>query len=71
MMPPLFTLADLYAQGSLQRVAYSALPDAPVQPTPERARRTHHLLAALRRPRRRQHLRLAAVGSTPASSPSP
>jgi hypothetical protein len=38
-MPPHFVLAQLYAQGSLPRLAHSALPGAPVQPTPRHRRR--------------------------------
>ena len=40
-------LADLYAQGALQRTPYSALPDAPVQPYVEPRRRLRRLLATL------------------------
>jgi hypothetical protein len=46
-LPPLGVLADLYAQDALQRTAYSALPDAPVQPYVEPRRRLHRVLAAL------------------------
>jgi len=46
-LPPHGLLADLYAQGALQRTAYSALPDAPVQPYVEPRRRLRRVLTAL------------------------
>ena len=46
-LPPHGALADLYAQGALHRTAYSALPDAPVQPYVEPRRRLRRVLAAL------------------------
>jgi hypothetical protein len=49
-MLPIFLLADLYAQSSLSRVAYSARPGAPVLPY-EHRRRRHWRLSALRRGR--------------------
>ncbi|MGH9214106.1 MAG: hypothetical protein ACRD2C_26065 [Acidimicrobiales bacterium] len=39
MSQPTFLLADLYAQGSLRRIAHSALPDAPVASEARRWRR--------------------------------
>ena len=46
-LPPHGVLADLYAQGALHRTAYSALPDAPVQPYVEPRRRVRRALTAL------------------------
>jgi hypothetical protein len=46
-------LADKYAQNSLHKVAFSALPDAPVQPYIEPRHRIRHLLARIRRPAHR------------------
>jgi hypothetical protein len=46
-LPPHGVLADLYAQGALQRTVYSALPDAPVQPYVEPRRRVRRVLVAL------------------------
>ena len=37
-MNPMFVLAEIHAQGSLHRRAYSARPDAPVLPTRPRRR---------------------------------
>jgi hypothetical protein len=47
------TLADKYAKNSLHKVAFSALPDAPVQPYTEPRRRVRHLIARIRRPAHR------------------
>lgn len=41
-------LAELYSQTSLHEVAYSALPDAPVQPYTEPRRGLREVFAALR-----------------------
>ena len=46
-------LADKYAQHSLHKVAFSALPDAPVQPYIEPRHRVRHLIARIRRPAHR------------------
>jgi hypothetical protein len=65
-MDSLHVLANLSAMSTLQRTAYSALPDAPVQPVVTRRRpwRTVHramrTLAARRRP--------AAVTCAPVAS---
>ena len=48
-MPPSFMLAQLYAEASLSRVAYSALPGAPVQPYVQRRRRLGRVTVSLRR----------------------
>lgn len=45
-----FGLADLYSKNSLHDVAYSALPDAPVQPYVEPRRHLRNVLARLRSP---------------------
>jgi hypothetical protein len=47
LLPSHGALADLYAQGALHRTAYSALPDAPVQPYVEPRRRLRRVLTAL------------------------
>lgn len=47
-MPPLFVLAQLYAQASLPGLAHSAVPGAPVQPYVDRRRRLRRLLVAVR-----------------------
>lgn len=47
-------LADKYAQNSLHKVAFSALPDAPVQPYIQPRHRVRHLIARIRRPAHRQ-----------------
>jgi hypothetical protein len=46
-------LGDKYAQNSLHQVAFSALPDAPVQPYIEPRRRVRRLIARIRRPAHR------------------
>jgi hypothetical protein len=46
---PTFVIANLVAQSHLQD-AYSAFPDAPVQPFVERTNRLQSLLDAVRRP---------------------
>ena len=46
-MPPYGVLADLYAQSALHRTAYSALPDAPVQPYVEPRRNLRRVFTAL------------------------
>ncbi len=46
-------LADKYARNSLHKVAFSALPDAPVQPYIQPRRRFRHLVARIRRPAHR------------------
>jgi hypothetical protein len=56
MLPPSL-LPELYAQGSLERLAHSALPDAPVKP---HVAHTHHLRRAVVR-------RLAKLGRLPAA----
>jgi hypothetical protein len=55
MLPPSL-LPELYAQGSLERLAHSALPDAPVKPD---VAQTRHLRRAVRR--------LARLGRLPAA----
>ncbi len=52
-MEPFFALADKFTQSSLHKVAYSALPDAPVQPYVEPRRRVRRPRAMLRRRARR------------------
>ena len=52
-LPPLGLLADLYSKGALQRTAYSALPDAPVQPYVEPRRRLWRVVTALASTHRR------------------
>jgi len=47
-LPPYGALAHMYAQGALHRTAYSALPDAPVQPYVEPRRRLRRALAAFK-----------------------
>ena len=47
LLPPLGVLADLHAQGALHRTAYSALPNAPVQPYVERRRWLRRVLTAV------------------------
>ena len=44
------TLGDMYAKSRLHDVAFSALPDAPVQPYVEPRRRTRRLIGAIRHP---------------------
>ena len=44
------TLGNMYAQSTLHKVAYSALPDAPVQPYIEPRRRLRRLIGAIRHP---------------------
>jgi len=44
------TLGNMYAQSTLHKVAYSALPDAPVQPYIEPRRRMRRLMGAIRHP---------------------
>jgi hypothetical protein len=44
------TLGNMYAQSTLHKVAYSALPDAPVQPYIEPRRRMRRLIGAIRHP---------------------
>ncbi len=56
-------LADLFSQNSLHQVAYSALPNAPVQPITEPRGRHRWTLARIRRPARRP-----AIGLRPASA---
>ncbi len=60
-MESFFTLADRYSQNSLHSVAYSALPNAPVQPITEPRRRHRWALARIRRPARQ-----SAIGLRPA-----
>jgi len=43
-------LGNMYAQSTLHKVAYSALPDAPVQPYIEPRRRLRRLMGAIRHP---------------------
>lgn len=45
-MDSLHVLANLYAQSSLHRTAYSAMPDAPVQPVVPRRRPLHTIRTA-------------------------
>jgi hypothetical protein len=52
-MESFFNLADHFAQGSLSAVAFSALPDAPVQPYVAPRRRIARTLAVLRSPLKR------------------
>ena len=44
------TLGNMYAKSTLHKVAYSALPDAPVQPYIEPRRRLRRLTGAIRHP---------------------
>jgi hypothetical protein len=46
-LPPHGVLADMYAQRALHRTAYSALPDAPVQPYVERRRTLRRIGTAI------------------------
>ena len=62
-------LAHLYAQGALHRTAFSALPDAPVQPYVEPRRRLRRALAALAGAPRRVPA-LAITGRRAECSPS-
>ena len=52
-MEPIHAVANLYAKTSLHKVAYSALPDAPVQPYVEPRRRLRRLVLSIHRPARR------------------
>jgi hypothetical protein len=52
-MEPIHAVADLYSKTSLHKVAYSALPDAPVQPYVEPRRRIRKMFALTHRPARR------------------
>jgi hypothetical protein len=52
-MEPFHAIADLYSKTSLHGVAYSALPDAPVQPYVEPRRRIRRVLTSIHRPARR------------------
>jgi hypothetical protein len=51
-MEPFQTIAALHSMTSLHGVAYSALPDAPVQPYAEPRRRIRRVLASIHRPAR-------------------
>jgi len=44
------TIGNMYAKSTLNKVAYSALPDAPVQPYIEPRRRLRRLTGAIRHP---------------------
>jgi len=44
------TIGNMYAQSTLNKVAYSALPDAPVQPYIEPRHRLRRLTGAIRHP---------------------
>ncbi|MEP7112904.1 MAG: hypothetical protein ABI862_06535 [Ilumatobacteraceae bacterium] len=48
-MEPFHAIADLYSKRSLHGVAYSALPDAPVQPYVEPRRRLRRMVASIHR----------------------
>jgi hypothetical protein len=52
-MEPFHAVADLYSKTSLHKVAYSALPDAPVQSYVEPRRRLRKMVASIHRPIRR------------------
>jgi hypothetical protein len=52
-MEPIHAVADLYSKTSLHKVAYSALPDAPVLPYVAPRRRIRRMFAAIHRPARR------------------
>ena len=52
-MEPFHAVADLYSKTSLHKVAYSAMPDAPVQPYVEPRRRFRKMVASIHRPARR------------------
>lgn len=54
-MEPIHAVADLYSKTSRHKVAYSALPDAPVLPYMAPRRRIRRMVAAinLHRPARR------------------
>ena len=47
-MEPIHAVADKYSKTSLHKVAYSALPDAPVLPYIEPRRRIRRLIASIR-----------------------
>lgn len=49
-MEPIHAVAALYSKTSLHKVAYSALPDAPVLPYVAPRRRIRRLVAAIHRP---------------------
>ena len=52
-MEPIQVAANMYSKTSLHKVAYSALPDAPVQPSTEPRRSIRGFFASIRRPARR------------------
>jgi len=53
-MEPFHAVADMYSKNSLHHhVAFSALPDAPVQPYVEPRRRFRKMVASIHRPARR------------------
>jgi len=52
-MEPFHAVADLYSKNSSHHVAFSALPDAPVQPYVEPRRRIRKMIASFHRPERR------------------
>jgi len=62
-------IGNMYAQSTLHDVAYSALPNAPVQPYTEPQRRLRRLMGAIRHPISRQtrrpviEVRAARLGS--------
>ena len=60
-MEPLFTLATTFAKDSLHDVAYSALPNSPVQPVTEPRRRHRWALARIRRPARQPVIGMRTV----------
>ena len=51
-MEPFHGVADLYARTALHKVAYSALPNAPVQPYVAPHRRIRKLIGSIQRPAR-------------------
>ena len=52
-MEPFQGVADLYSKTALHKVAYSALPNAPVQPYVEPRRRIRTLIGSIQRTARR------------------
>ena len=48
-MEPMHVVADLHSKNSLHKVAYSALPGAPVQPCVEPRRRIRRMVASMQR----------------------
>jgi hypothetical protein len=63
-------LGNMYAQSTLHKVAYSALPDAPVQPYIEPRRRLRRLMGSIRHPiGGRAHTPAMALRTAPTVEP--